>query len=92
MVYDVIRLELVLGTPPSFFDIFASIVIVLIFFNLVDAVIIDWLILLVVRPGLGVLPGTEGVAGYKDSRWHPSRVCWLQELFTSSGKKNIATR
>jgi hypothetical protein len=69
MVYDVIRLEVVLGTPPSFLAIFTSIVIVFALFNLVDAVIIDWLILLVLWPGLGVLPGTEGMAGYKDARW-----------------------
>jgi hypothetical protein len=68
MVYDVIRLELVLGIPPSFLAIFASIVIVFTLFNLVDAVIIDWLILLVLWPGLSVLPGTEGIAGYKDAR------------------------
>ena len=68
IVYDLIRLELVLGTPPSFLAIFVSIVIVLALFNLVDALIIDWLILLVLWPGLGVLPGTEGMAGYKDMR------------------------
>jgi hypothetical protein len=67
-VYDVIRLERVLGTPPSFLAIFTSIVIVFALFNLVDAVIIDWLILLVLWPGLGVLPGTEGMAGYRDAR------------------------
>jgi hypothetical protein len=68
MVYDVIRLVLVLGTPPSFLVIFASIVIVFALFNLVDAVIIDWLILMVLWPGLVVLPGTEGMSGYKDTR------------------------
>jgi len=68
MVFDVIRLKLVLGTPPSFLAIFASIVIVFALFNLVDAILIDWLILLVLWPGLGVLPGTEGMAGYKDVR------------------------
>ncbi len=68
MAYDVVRLEQVLGTPPSFLAIFASIVIVFSSFNLVDAVIIDWLILLVLWPGLGVLPGTEGMAGYRDAR------------------------
>lgn len=69
VAYDVIRLEVVLGTPPSFLAIFASVVIIFAFFNLVDAVIIDWLILQVLWPGLGVLPGTEGMAGYKDARW-----------------------
>jgi hypothetical protein len=68
MAYDVIRLEVVLGTPPSFLVIFTSIVIVFALFNLVDAVIIDWLILLVLWPGLGMLPGTEGMSGYKDAR------------------------
>ena len=57
-----------LEAPPSFLAIFASIVIIFALFNLVDAVIIDWLILLVLWPGLGVLPGTEGMAGYKDAR------------------------
>jgi hypothetical protein len=68
VVYDLYRLELVLGTMPPILAIFASIVIVFSFFNFVDAVIIDWLILMVVWPGLGVLPGTEGMAGYKDAR------------------------
>lgn len=66
MVYAVIRLERVLGIPPTFLAVFASIVIILSMFNLTDAVIIDWLILMVLWPGLGVLPGTEGMAGYKD--------------------------
>ena len=66
---DVMRLRSVLSTPPAFLAIFVSIAIVFAFFNLVDAVIIDWLILLVLWPGLGVLPGTEGMAGYKDIGW-----------------------
>lgn len=69
MAYDVTRLELVLGTPPAFLAIFVSSVIILAVFNTVDAVIIDWLILLFLWPALGVLPGTEGMAGYKDARW-----------------------
>jgi hypothetical protein len=68
MVYDVILLERLLGTPQSYLAIFASIVIVFALFNLVDAVIIDWLILQVLWPKLGVLPGTEGMPGYKDAR------------------------
>lgn len=70
LVYDVIRLERVSATPPSFLAIFTSIVIVLVLFNLVDAVIIDWLILQVLWPGLARLPGTEDMAGNKDKqRW-----------------------
>lgn len=84
MVYDVIRLEVVLGKPPSFLAIFASIVIVFALFNLVDAIIIDWLILLVLWPGLGVLPGTEGMAGYKDARW------WTRNLLKGFALAPIA--
>ena len=68
MIYAVARLEVVLGAPPPFLVIFISIVIVFLLFNLVDAIIIDWLILMVLWPGLGVLPGTEGMAGYRDAR------------------------
>jgi hypothetical protein len=75
MVYDVIRLKQVLGMAPTFLAVFVSIVIVFGLFNLVDAVIIDWLILMVLWPGLGELPGTEGMAGYKDGR------LWTVNLF-----------
>jgi hypothetical protein len=68
IILTVIRLEALPGRPPSFLAIFASIVIVLALFNLVDAVIIDWLILQVLWPGLAVLPGTAGMPGYKDGR------------------------
>ena len=70
IVYDLIRLEQALGTPPTFWQIFASIVIVFGLFNIFDAVIIDWLILLVLWPGLAVLPGTEGMmSSYRDARY-----------------------
>lgn len=74
MVYDVFRLESVLGMQPSFMAIFTSIVIVLALFNLVDAILIDWFILQVLWPGLAELPGTEGMPGYKDMRR------WLKDL------------
>ena len=84
MVYDVIHLERVLGTPPSFLAVFASIVIVFALFNLVDAVIIDWLILMVLWPGLIVLPGTEGMAGYTDTR------LWTKNLLKGFGLAPVA--
>jgi hypothetical protein len=67
-IYVVIRLYLISGTPPSFLEIFVGVVVVFLLFNLVDAIIIDWLILMVLWPQLGVLPGTEGMAGYRDMR------------------------
>lgn len=64
----VIRLREALGMTPPFLAVFVGIGVVFVVFNLVDAVILDWLILMVVWPQLGVLPGTEGMAGYHDMR------------------------
>lgn len=68
MVYHVYRLGDSLGSAPSFLDVFASVSMVYLIFSLVDAFIIDWLILMVLWPSLGILPGTEGMAGYRDMR------------------------
>jgi hypothetical protein len=48
------------------------IVTVLIFevWNLMDLLLLDWLILLRLRPSFMVLPGTEGLAGYQDYGFH----------------------
>lgn len=39
-------------------------------FNLVDLLFVDWLILCTVRPRAFILPGTEGMAGYRNYRHH----------------------
>ncbi|HEY46853.1 MAG: hypothetical protein AMJ88_06855 [Anaerolineae bacterium SM23_ 63] len=39
-------------------------------FNLVDWLILDWLIFCSITPGFLVIPGTEGMAGYKDYAFH----------------------
>jgi len=41
-------------------------------FNLVDLLILDWLLVCAITPRFIVLPGTEGMAGYKDY-WHHFR-------------------
>lgn len=70
IVYAIIRLGQALGSPPSPLEVFSSVVIVFVFFNIYDAVIIDWLILLVLWPGLAVLPGTEDMmASYRNLRY-----------------------
>ena len=38
--------------------------------NLVDLLVIDWLISIRFRPRKLILPGTEGLAGYDDLRFH----------------------
>lgn len=39
-------------------------------FNLVDLLVIDWLIFVTIQPDVVVLPGTEGMTGYKDYGFH----------------------
>ena len=39
-------------------------------FNLVDLLVLDWLVFCTVTPKFLVIPGTEGVEGYKDYYFH----------------------
>ena len=39
-------------------------------FNLVDWLILDWLVFCTLTPGFVVIPGTEGAVGYKDYAFH----------------------
>jgi hypothetical protein len=39
-------------------------------FNLLDWLILDWLIVVTLRPRFIILPGTEGMAGYADYGFH----------------------
>jgi hypothetical protein len=38
--------------------------------NLMDLLILDWFVLMTLRPSFMILPGTEGLAGYRDYRFH----------------------
>jgi small-conductance mechanosensitive channel len=38
--------------------------------NLLDLIVLDWFILMTLRPHYMILPGTEGLAGYRDYRFH----------------------
>jgi len=42
----------------------------LLVFNTFDLIILDWLLFCTVQPKLMVLPGTEGMPGYRDYRFH----------------------
>jgi hypothetical protein len=71
IVVSNIQLASALGTDPGFWTVFANTVIMFVVFNLVDVVIIDWLLLIVLWPGLGILPGTENMtASYQDVKMH----------------------
>ena len=43
---------------------------VLLVFNVFDLLVLDWLLFCTIQPGRMVLAGTEGMAGYRDYRFH----------------------
>jgi hypothetical protein len=54
----------------SFFAAFIQAFGVVFIFNLVDWLILDWLIFCTITPKFLVIPDTEGMAGYKDYSFH----------------------
>ncbi|HSB89544.1 MAG TPA: hypothetical protein VLD63_05915 [Anaerolineales bacterium] len=42
----------------------------LLVFNTLDLLILDWLLFCTIQPRQMILPGTEGMAGYRDYRFH----------------------
>lgn len=69
-VFSLHRFEQATDTPLTFVP--ASLMVFIIFnvFNLVDLLLLDWLIFVRVQPKWVVLPGTEGLAGYRDYVFH----------------------
>lgn len=56
--------------PVSFIELWLRIFVLMFSFNLVDLVILDWLIFCSLTPSFMVLLGTEGHPGYKNYRFH----------------------
>jgi len=56
--------------PLTFWQVFGSLLTLFTFFNLFDLLIIDWLVFNTIQPRFVILPGTEGLAGYKDYGFH----------------------
>lgn len=54
----------------SFLMVYADTLGVALFFNLWDLLVLDWLIICTITPAFVVIPGTEGMPGYKDYRHH----------------------
>jgi hypothetical protein len=54
----------------SFLEIALHVFGVMFVVNLVDLVLLDWLIYCTITPRFVVIPGTEGMAGYKDYLFH----------------------
>lgn len=54
----------------GFWQAFAYAGVTVFVFNLFDLLILDWLLFCTLQPRAMVLPGTEGMAGYRDYRFH----------------------
>jgi hypothetical protein len=64
IVFSVARFVQI-GGGWAFFAVFVGIFVMLLVFNAVDLLILDWLIFVTLRPRVIVLPGTEGAEGYR---------------------------
>lgn len=64
----------------SFLAAFIHSALLLFFFAVWDLLILDWLIFVTIQPSFIVIPGTEGLAGYKDYWFHfeVSFLGWTQ--------------
>ena len=45
-------------------------ILTLLVFNIYDLIVLDWIFFCTIQPRSMVLPGTEGMAGYRDYRFH----------------------
>ena len=65
-------LDLKHSTPAefNFLTLFILVFVEVFIFNLWDLLVIDWLIFNTIQPKFIFLPGTEGMAGYKDYYFH----------------------
>jgi hypothetical protein len=68
-IVGLFHLRTEIGSVP-FMPAFAFAGITLLVFNLFDLLILDWLFFCTIQPRSMVLPGTEGMAGYRDYRFH----------------------
>jgi hypothetical protein len=54
----------------GFVSAFATAAVIMHTFNIVDLLVLDWLVFVRWQPGVMVLPGTEGMPEYRDLRFH----------------------
>ena len=58
------------GEAISFLPLFLNAFGVVFIFNLVDLLLLDWLMFCFITPSFLIIPGTEGMKGYKDYAYH----------------------
>lgn len=59
-----------LPAPIGFRTVFIDVFVIFMIFNVVDLLVIDWLIFVRWQPKFIILPGTEGMKGYSDYGFH----------------------
>jgi hypothetical protein len=72
LVIPVIGLFVLQGETSSisFLSAFVFSAFTLLVFNIFDLIILDWLVFCTIQPRSMVLPGTEGMAGYRNYHFH----------------------
>jgi len=70
VLYSNARLRRQNGGQLSFLAAFVNSALIFFYFAVWDLVILDWLIFVTIQPSFIVIPGTEGMAGYKDYWFH----------------------
>ena len=68
--YSMVNLGRSISIPLTFLPLFVLVFFEIFTFNLWDLLVIDWLIFNTIQPKFIFLPGTEGMAGYKDYFFH----------------------
>jgi hypothetical protein len=86
---SIARLRALSPVEVGFLGYTLSTFLVLMTFNLYDLIIADWLIFVTLQPKQIILPGTEGLAGYKDYAFH-FRGFLVGILFSAGGAIIIA--
>ena len=83
-----VHLNRVMGDP-TLAEMFVCVFLVLTIFNLCDLVLLDWLLFVRIQPRYIVLPGTEGMDGYRDYWFHFH--CFLIGILISGLVAGVAT-
>ena len=70
LAFAAVRFARIAGGESSFLAVFLGVFTALLVFNVLDLVVLDWLIFVTIRPKIVVLPGTEGAQDYRDYGFH----------------------
>ena len=70
VVQSFMGVDTYVGDDIPFLAAFVHLFVMFSIFNLLDWLILDWLIVVTIRPRFMILPGTEGLPGYADYGFH----------------------